>query len=112
MHSILRLMDLPESDHELERDLAATRDELVELDRRDAQLESALDDVEHDIRRCRDTLERSGWRSPEAQARNVLLIESRAAIFDDREKIRHRRAELSERLAVISRRLGEDNRDA
>lgn len=111
MHSIFLRMDLPDSNDELERDLAATRDELAQLDRRDTQLTSALDDVEHDMRRCSDALERSGWRSADAQTRNALLIESRDAIVDDRERIRHRRAELSERLAVISRQLGEDNQN-
>lgn len=105
------LMDLPDSPDQLERELAATEDELARLDRRDAQLESALRDVKHDMRRCGDALERSGWRSVDAEARNALLVESRGAIVDDREKIRARRAQLTERLAMIRRHLDEGDRD-
>lgn len=111
MHSIFMPMDLPESSDQLERDLAATRDELAQLDRRDAQLESALRDVEHDMRRCADALERSGWRSVESEALNALLLESRGAIVDDRKKIRARRTQLAERLAMLRKRLNEGDRD-
>lgn len=104
-------MELPESSDALERDLAATRDEIATLDRRDAELSSALDEVEHDLRRSGDALERSGWRSVGAQTRNTLLEESRGAIVDDRERIRARRAELTERLAAIIRRLDQDDDD-
>lgn len=104
-------MELPESPDVLERDLAATRDEIATLDRRDAELRSALDEVEHDLRRSGDALERSGWRCVEGQTRNALLEESREAIVDDRKRIRARRAELTERLAAIIRRLDEDDHD-
>jgi septal ring factor EnvC (AmiA/AmiB activator) len=104
-------MNLPTSSAELMRDLAAVQAELAQLDRRDAQLQSALADVEHDIRRCNDKLERAGWRSVEAEALGGLLVESRVAIVDDRDKIRKRRAQLTERLTAIRKRLDEDARD-
>ena len=75
------------------------------------ELSSALEEVEHDLRRSGDALERSGWRSVEAQTRNALLEESREAIVDDRERIRARRAELTERLTAIITRLDEDHLD-
>ena len=100
-------MDLPESSEELVQELAKTEAELAELDRREVQLQSALDDVEHDLRRCNDALERSGWRSVEAQARNTLLTQSRTAIVGDRDRIRDRRARLSEHLTLIRQRLNE-----
>lgn len=104
-------MELPESSDELEREVASIRAELAQLDRRDAQLRSALEDVEHDLRRCNDSLERSGWRSTEAEARNLLLRESRRAIVDDRDMIRARRARLTERLNTIRHRLDEGGHD-
>jgi septal ring factor EnvC (AmiA/AmiB activator) len=104
-------MDPPISSHELVREMAATRAELAQLDRRDAQLQSALHDIEHDLRRCNDSLERSGWRSIEAETRNVLLVESRRAILDDRDLIRARRVQLTERLNTIMHRLDEGGHD-
>lgn len=111
MHSIFMSMDLPKSADELERDLAATRDELAELDRRDAQLESAMDEIEHDMRRSHDALVRSGFRSNEAQSRSDLLEKSREAIVDDRDRIHARRVQLTERLATIAKRLDEGGLD-
>ena len=104
-------MDLPESSGELARDLEATRAELAQLERRDAQLQSALDDVEHDLRRSNDALERSGWRSADAESRNDLLLESRKAIVDDRDKVHARRSLLTERLTTIVQRLEEGGHD-
>lgn len=93
------------------RSLSAIEDEITRLDRREAQLQSALDDVEHDIRRCNDEMERAGWRSLEAEARGSMLAESRRAIVDDRETNRVRRTELTERLASIKQRLNEGVED-
>ena len=104
-------MDVPESSGELARDLEATRAELAQLERRDAQLQSALDDVEHDLRRCNDALERSGWQSSEAESRNDLLLESRKAIVDDRDEVRARRSLLSERLTTILEHLEKGGHD-
>jgi predicted nucleic acid-binding Zn-ribbon protein len=88
-------MNLPTSSDDL-RDLAAIQAELDRLEKQDAELQSALDDVEHDTRRCNDALERAGWRSGEAEARSAWLAESRRAIVDDREKNRVLRAQLTE----------------
>ena len=101
-------MKLPTSQDELARSLCAIEEELTRLERREAQLQSALDDVEHDMRRCSDEMERAGWRSADAEARGSLLEESRRAIVDDRELNRRRCAELNECLAEIKQRLGED----
>ena len=101
------LMDLPETFDELEQELATTRDELARLERHDAQLEIALDEIEHEMRRCSDALVRSGFRSVEAQSRGNLLEKSHGAIADDRDRIHARRAQLTERLAMIQRRLDE-----
>ncbi len=103
-------MNLPTSSDDL-RDLAAIQAELDRLEKRDAELQSALDDVEHDTRRCNDALERAGWRSGEAEARSAWLSESRRAIVDDREKNRALRAQLSERLALVRMRLNENEHD-
>ncbi|GMQ75453.1 MAG: hypothetical protein BMS9Abin01_0703 [Gammaproteobacteria bacterium] len=89
-------MNLPTSSDDLPG-LAAIQAELDRLEKRDAELQSALDDVEHDTRRCNDALERAGWRSGEAEARSAWLAESRRAIVDDREKNRVLRAQLTER---------------
>jgi len=91
----------------LRRDLAAIETELIDLDRRDAQLQSALEDVAHDTRRCNDTLERSGWHSVESEARGAMLLERRRAIVDDQERNRIRCAQLIERSSTIRQRLNE-----
>lgn len=93
-------------DHLL-RDVESILAELGRLDRRDAELESALRDVEHDSRRSNDALERAGWRSAEAETRGELLADNRKAILSDREKIRAQRKALNERLAVARERLQE-----
>lgn len=85
--------------------MAAIRAELAELDRRDAQLLSALDDLEHDLRRCSDALERAGWRSGEGEARHGALTENRKAIVCDRDRIRTKRTQLGERLKSIQENL-------
>lgn len=99
------------SSDDLTRDLAAIQAELDRLEKRDAELQSALDDVEHDIRRCNDVLERAGWRSGEAEARSAWLAESRGAMADDREKNRALRAQLTERLALVRKRLNKNEHD-
>ena len=91
--------------------LAAIQAELDRLQKRDVELQSALDDVEHDTRRCNDALERAGWRSGEAEARSAMLAESRRAIVDDREKNRALRAQLTERLALVRNRLNDNEHD-
>ena len=102
-------MKRPVSLEELRRDLAAIEAELVVLDRRDAQLRSALEDVEHDTRRSNDALERAGWCSAEAETRGTLLAENRDAIVDDRERNRVRREILIERLGAVRQRLNESD---
>lgn len=86
-------------------ELAAIQAELDRLEKRDADLETALDEVEHDSRRCADALERVGWRSDKAEARGVMLAESRAMILADREKIRALYAKSTERLNEIQKCL-------
>lgn len=100
-------MEIPASPSELTRCLAAVERELAQLERRNAQLQFALDDVEHDLRRCNDALERAGWRSVEMQSRNSMLVESRGAILGDLKKNRLRSRELVEHLDALSRRLKE-----
>ena len=101
-------MSLPTPSDDLSRDLAAIQAELDRLEKRDAELQSALDDVEHDTRRCNDALERAGWRSGEAESRSAILTESRRAIVDDQERNRVLRAQLTERLALIRKHLNEN----
>lgn len=100
-------MTFPTSPDEDSRSLCAIEDELARLDRREAQLQAALDDVEHDMRRCNDEMERAGWRSAEAEARGSMLVESRKAIVDDQALNRVRRAELLERWSAIEKGLDE-----
>lgn len=76
----------------------AIQAELDRLDRREAEIQSALDDVDHDMRRCNDDLERAGWRSGHLEARRRLLMESRQAIVADLERLASRRLAIGERL--------------
>ena len=101
-------MNLPTSSDELLRHLAAIQIELDGLEKREAELRSALDHVEHDSRRCHDALERAGWRSEKTEARGAMLAESRRAILGDREKNRALHAQLAERLALVRERLNEN----
>ena len=100
-------MNLPTSSDELSRNLAAVRAELDRIEKQDAELCSALDDVEHESRRCNDALERAGWRSGKAESRGAMLAESRRAIIDDRERIRALHVQLTERLTLLRKRLNE-----
>ncbi len=100
-------MNLPTSSDELSRNLAAVQAELDRIEKRDAELRSALEDVEHDSRRCNDALERAGWRSGKAESRSAMLAESRRAIVDDRERIRALHVQLTERLTLLRKRLNE-----
>lgn len=95
----------------LQRERAVIEAELETLGRRDAELRSALDDVEHDMRRCNDALERIGWSSREEEARRDLLRDNRAVIAREREMIGERRAQLVKRLSAIEQRLDEEIRD-
>ena len=104
-------MNHPTSSGDLPRDLAAIQAELDRLEKRGAELRSALDDVEHDSRRCIDALERAGWRSGGAEARSAMLAESRGAIVDDWKKNRALRAQLTERLALVRKHLNENKHD-
>lgn len=99
------------SSNRLRREMDAIEVELAELDRRDAQLRSALGDLEHDLRRCTDALERAGWHSGEGEARHGMLSENRKAIDSDRALIRTKRAQLRERLQSIQKRMTEDERN-
>ena len=100
-------MNFPASSDELSRVLAAVQAELDGLEKRDAELRSALADVEHDSRRCNDALERAGWRSGETESRSAVLAESRRAIVDDRERNRALHGQLSERLALLRKLLND-----
>jgi hypothetical protein len=101
-------MNVPPSSDDLSRDPAAIQAELDRLEKRDTELQVALDDVEHDTRRCNDALERAGWRSGEAESRSAILAESRRSIADDRERNRVLHAQLTERLALIRKHLNEN----
>lgn len=89
------------------QDLAAIQAELDRLEKRDAELGAALEDIEHESRRCNDARERAGWRSGEAEARGGLLAESRAAIVADREALR----DLQRKLILTRERLQGEGRD-
>lgn len=104
-------MNLPTASGDPLQDLEAIQAELDRLEKRDAALRSALEDVEHDTRRCNDALERAGWRSGEAEARGSLLAESRKAIVADREEILELRRRLTERLALTRKRLRGEGHD-
>ena len=104
-------MDLSPTSAGLRHERAAIEAELATLGRQEIELRSALNDVEHDMRRCNDALERLGWSSREEETRRDLLLESRASIVRDRETIRDRRTGLEERLANILRRLNEETCD-
>jgi predicted nucleic acid-binding Zn-ribbon protein len=101
-------MNVPPSSDDLSRDPAAIHAELDRLEKRDTELQAALDDVEHDTRRCNDALERAGWRSGEAESRSAILAESRRSIADDRERNRVLHAQLTQRLALIRKHLNEN----
>lgn len=100
-------MSQPTATGELARDLEAARSELETVERRDAELRAALDDVDHDRRRCADALERSGWRSAPAEARGSILAENRRVIVADLERNEAARRELAARIAAIRERLKE-----
>jgi septal ring factor EnvC (AmiA/AmiB activator) len=100
-------MSSPMPPDELSGNLAAVQAELDRIEKRDAELRSALAEVEHDGRRCNDALERAGWRSGKAEARGAMLAENRRAIVDDRDRNRALHGQLSERLALLQKRLDE-----
>jgi chromosome segregation ATPase len=76
------------------QDPKAIQAELDRLEERDAELRSALEDIEHESRRCNDALERAGWHSSEVEGRRSLLAESREAIVADREELQATRRRL------------------
>ena len=104
-------MDPTASSEELGRELASGQAELARLEKRDAELEAALAQVEHDARRCSDALERAGWRSGEAEARSAMLAEAATSIKRDREENRKLRRQLGRRLALLRERAAESNPD-
>jgi predicted nucleic acid-binding Zn-ribbon protein len=87
-------MKLLGTSDEFLQDPKAIQAELDRLEERDAELRSALEDIEHESRRCNDALERAGWRSSEAETRGSLLAESREAIVADREELQELRRRL------------------
>ena len=97
-HSIVLGMSAPVQFDDPPPDGQAIQAELDRLDRREAEIQSALDDVDHDMRRCNDDLERAGWRSGHLEARRRLLMESRQAIVADLERLASRRLAIGERL--------------
>ena len=101
-------MDFPPTSSGLRRERAEIESELATLERRELELRSAMYDVEHDMRRCNDALERLGWSSREDESRRDLLLERRASIVRDRETVRERSSELEARLTSIRQRLEED----
>lgn len=104
-------MNLPASSDALLRELAVTQAELERLDKQNAQLQTALEEIEHDSRRCNDSLERAGWHSAQAEARGAMLAECRREILRDQEKNRALHVQLTERLARIRTCLHEDGHD-
>ena len=104
-------MSLPTEIGSLLRDRSRIRSELERLERRDAELRAALDDIDHDARRCRDALERTGWRSAQTEARGSLLEENRKAIVADLARNREERDALASRLDAVRERLQEQGRD-
>ena len=78
--------------------MSGERDErLARLEREDAALEEALSQVSHDMRRCRDGLERAGWRSAALERRLRALEDERARLLADRERNRAQRRALAAR---------------
>ena len=100
-------MKPPSASGDPSRDLEAIQSELDRLDKRDAQLQAALEDIEHDTRRCNDALERAGSRSGEAEARSTMLDENRRVIAADRQSNEALRRESNSRLALTRKRLQE-----
>lgn len=98
-------MDHSASSNALLRELAAIKAELARLEKRNGELGAALDEVEHESRRCNDALERAGWRSGKAEARDNMLAESRRMIVNDREKNRALYVKLNRRLGQIQKHL-------
>ena len=91
--------------------MASGQAELARLEKRDAELGAALDDLEHDARRCADALERAGWRSGKTEARSAMLAEAVRSIKRDREENRRLRRQLGRRLALLRERAAESNPD-
>ena len=64
--------------------------ELEGVKRAGDQLEQALDEVAHELRRCRDALERDGWRSRRLEQRERELSERRRMLVEELERVRKR----------------------
>jgi len=92
--------------HTLELNAQFIQRELKRVKRLGEQLEYALDDVDHDVRRCSDALERLGGRSAELEQRMAVLQDNRRAILADQNENRAACRELTRRLASVERRLG------
>jgi chromosome segregation ATPase len=100
-------MSPPTKSSALPGDLPSIRSALDRLQKLDAELRIALEDLEHESRRCNDAMERAGWRSGKAESRGALLTESRKAITLDLEKNQIHREQLTERLHLIQKGLKE-----
>jgi chromosome segregation ATPase len=98
-------MDHSESSNALLKELAAIKVELARLEKRNAELEAALDEIAHDSRRCNDALERAGWRSGNAEARDAMLTENRRLIETDLEKNQASYVKMTRRLEQIQKHL-------
>ena len=58
------------------------------------QLVEAIDEFEHELRRCKDAMERAGGRSAEHERRMRKLLENRDMNIKELEKARQRIREL------------------
>ena len=84
-----------------EREAAAFSERLSELRQARRNLAAARDDEDHQVRRLKDSLERHGGRSPDAESRLSLLDEGRKLTAQALEKIDREIAELKRRLATL-----------
>jgi septal ring factor EnvC (AmiA/AmiB activator) len=97
-------MTTPKVEHD--GDAGSVEAEMRRLDDVNAQLQSALDDLEHDMRRCTDALERAGWQSGELEGRMSTLRGNRRIIMDEQERNRGTHARLGQRLATLREQAG------
>lgn len=81
-----------------ERDLVALAGRLAELRQARRHLAAARDDEDHQARRLKDSLERSGGRDRAAESRLSLLDEGRRLTGQALEKLDKEIAELERRL--------------
>ena len=84
-----------------EREAAAFSERLSELRQARRNLAAARDDEDHQARRLRDSLERHGGRSPDAESRLSLLDEGRRLTAMALEKIDKEIVDIERRLAAL-----------